>query len=64
MTNKVKQSGRPMSHVDYTMLLFVAIGLLVGGIMLVHGKLLTGFLGAALFIMVAAFIGEAYPRSE
>ena len=53
-----------MSHVDYTMLLFVAIGLLVGGIMLAHGKLLTGFLAAAVFIMVAAFIGEAYQCSE
>ena len=64
MTSKAKREGRPMSHVDYTMLLFVAIGLLVGGIMLAHGKLLTGFLAAAVFIMVAAFIGEAYQCSE
>ncbi len=53
-----------MAWVDYLALALVAAGLLVGGIMLVHGKLLTGFLGAALFIMVAAFIGEAYHRSE
>lgn len=64
MTNKAKQAGRRLSLVDYLVLALVAAGLLVGGIMLVHGKLLTGFLGAALFIMVAAFIGEAYHRSE
>lgn len=53
-----------MAWVDYLALALVAAGLVIGGIMLAHGKLLTGFLAAAVFIMVAAFIGEAYQRNN
>lgn len=64
MTSKAKQAGRRLSLVDYLVLALVAAGLVIGGIMLAYGKLLTGFLAAAVFIMVAAFIGEACQRSE
>jgi len=64
MTSKAKQVGQRMAWVDYLALALVAAALVVGGIMLAHGKLLAGFLAAAVFIMVAAFIGEAYQRSE
>lgn len=58
MNTKAKQAGRRLSLVDCLMLALVAAGLIAGGLLVANGRLLTGFLVAAVCIMAAAAIGE------
>ena len=52
------QAGKRMSTLDYVMLGLVAAGVWFGGKLALGGSLLTGFLVAAVCIMIAALIGE------